>query len=272
MIDQLPGAKGFFYYRKVEWNLREAIAVLVIALARSQSKNGPFEDTFNLKKFEDLVEYLGQGIVVSMAGGGWYYNGPSRLMKDATSLFSDAVQCGDLRRRANYKYATVELIQWTASLDIDVPGLLPEFNFPAIGDILDYLKARADAHQTEVEGLRRQQMESRQLGNAITINGPVLSVNQGNDIVSQTFNSSHASPNLGEILIALRELAQAEQIPDAERRALAVAVEQVENHAEKPGLQGNWLQAAKETLEAIGAVPLAVAAARMIAGYLGARF
>lgn len=240
MNDQLPGANGFFYYRKVEWNLREALALLAIALARSQSTKGPFEGTFNLKKFEDLVEHLGQGIVVNMAGGGRYYDGPSRLMKDVTSLFSHAVRCGDLRRRANYKYATVELIQWTASLDIDVPGLLPEFSFPTVGDIQDYLKARADTHQAEVEGLRRRQTESRQPGNAITINGPVLSVNQGNDFVGQTFNSSHASSNLSEVLNALRELAQVEQIPDAERRALAVTVEQVLNHAEKPRLQGNW--------------------------------
>lgn len=271
MINQLPGAKGLYPYRKVEWDLREAIAILAIALGRSQSTQEQFRGTFDLKKFENLVEYVSQGLKVYTVTSGWYFDGPPSAVKDATDLLSDAVASRDLRRRPNYKYATAELMRWAVSLDIDLTSLLPEFAFPAIEDVVAYLKAQEDARKSEQESLRHQRIEARQFGSAITINGPVQAVNQGNESITQAFNNGHVYPNLDEVLEALRAIAHDEMIPDAERRALAVTVEQVEKHAEKPVVQGNWLQTAKDTLETVGAIPLAVEAAKMIAAYLGTR-
>lgn len=195
MSNQVPGAVGFYPYRKIEWDLREAIAVLTIALSRTRASTGLLSRVFDEGLFEGLVSHIGEAIEVSWVSNGWYYKGSSRTAQEATKLLSDGVESGDLRRRRNYKYGTAELLRWTKTVGIDLCSLLPEFGFPTQAEVDEFFQAEARKQNQENERLLSQQALNGQGKSVNIFQGPVHTVNQGNDTVIQDFGNHQTGPD-----------------------------------------------------------------------------
>lgn len=271
MTTPLPGAIGLFPYRKIEWDLHEAITVLSVALARKNGTTGLFSQPFDREKFEGLTRLLGQDVHVNSISRTWYYDGRSASAREATELLSSALEAGDLRRRGNYKYATVELMRWARSLDLDLSEVLPEFGLPSQEVVDQHFEAEAALKAAKLANYREQQQQKEaRVGDTNNhFHGSVQAVNQGNQNVTQTFHNGQAAPDLAAVLAALRDLAQDPAVPEKDKPTLEVIAENVEKNADKPALQGTWLEAAKGTLETLEKVPGAVTTAKLVAAYVG---
>lgn len=111
-------------------------------------------------------------------------------------------------------------------------------------------------------------------GVALTLNvgpgGMVGAVMAGSPGGTQTTNiTTDATVALAGVLAGLRTAAQDPAIPEADRRIIDSTATLVEATGSDPGLVAGLLGRAKETLDVVGAVPAAVAAAQAIATYLG---